>query len=190
MSGQIVNGEADISIAQASTIMMTDELHGISFLHSTSKGIIVAVFRQPPSSSIRDILTSAFQLGVWTSAFITWIVLIVSIRVIFRINNVCGNVEIEDEMFAVESSWWALSSSCYMGNFIFDPTGFILLDSINSIELLDPRLVFDPTFKVIETRFCFWMLLSLVYIRRLFNFPHLHLIHGDCTNKRLWRPKG
>jgi hypothetical protein len=140
MSGQIVNDEADISISQASTIMMTDQLHGISFLHPTSVGVIVAIFRQPVALGIRDMTYSAFNLQLWVCLVAVWIMILVCLRIAsevlvqFGYNNYGGEglgydesvhvtgttlpilavhdpLQIEDIEFVKESGWWAISAT-------------------------------------------------------------------------------
>jgi len=90
MSGQVVNGEADISISQASTIMMTDQLHGISFLHPTSVGYLVAIFRQPAAIGIRDVASKAFQPLTWICLLAQWIFIIICLHIAYKIAHHCN----------------------------------------------------------------------------------------------------
>jgi hypothetical protein len=94
MAAQILNGEADLAISQASMVMlqMPDSwsnrsfrftvLDFISYLHPTSATRLTAIFRQPDASSARDIITSTFSLQMWIGWIAVWILILLSVLVI------------------------------------------------------------------------------------------------------------
>lgn len=117
MVAQLINKEADISIAQASMIMMINTLSGVSFLHPSSEGIFIALFKQPSRSSSTDLLISAFSAYSWIFYFLSWVIIVVSIHfVTFCIRsstNECLNAN--DDAFTKEKIMWAFAFACGKG---------------------------------------------------------------------------
>lgn len=116
MVAQLVNKEADLSIAQASMIMMINDLSAITFLHATSAGQFAAIFRQPGSQA--NLTISAFSKHSWTFYFVTWIIIVVSVYVIqfMRVWVHDGHVSGRDVAFTKNVIFWALTTMCVKGD--------------------------------------------------------------------------
>jgi hypothetical protein len=92
MSAQVLNGEADLAIAQTSMIMM--QMPGyhakfagvpfISYLIPTSAARLTAIFRQPDAHTAKNIITSTFTTEMWIYWFFLWIIVILSLIVVQR----------------------------------------------------------------------------------------------------------
>ncbi|OXA57913.1 Glutamate receptor ionotropic, kainate 2 [Folsomia candida] len=116
-SGQVVNEEADFSISQASTIMMLDQIHGITFLHSTSTGTLVAIFRQPHLSSIRDIILTVFHPYLWLCYLLVWTILLICLKIMFNVLKHHEMILPGDAKFIKDSPLmlWAISATANLG---------------------------------------------------------------------------
>ncbi|OXA55455.1 uncharacterized protein LOC110849266 [Folsomia candida] len=127
---QVLSNEAEFSIAQATLLPWNVKV--FDFLFPTSKGFLVAAFRQPPSNSVRNILTASFPPVLWLVLFIFALIFIISIKVLHfgktfyneRVCSVIKSVDINEEeeeeeeegwmdaLLALDASYWVLVTFC------------------------------------------------------------------------------
>lgn len=131
MTGQIVNGEAELCIGQASMVMMLDALPWISYLIPTSSGKLTFIFQQPRST--KDILCAAFSYQIWICWLLIWICIAASWVIVnhvwskfysshviseeFKVNDDTScKTELESRMHGcTELFLWCFATMCLKG---------------------------------------------------------------------------
>ncbi|CAL8133751.1 unnamed protein product [Orchesella dallaii] len=112
MASQLVYEGADISISLSAMLISTDVLESISFLHPTSTGQFMALFRQPKASSYRNLMTSVFSNNTLACYVTMWFIIVFSIRILssFQLKmKICKEWDLD---FVKESSSWAIATAC------------------------------------------------------------------------------
>ncbi|CAL8102631.1 unnamed protein product [Orchesella dallaii] len=112
MASQLVYEGADISISQSAMLISTDVLESISFLHPTSTGQFMALFRQPKASSYRNLMTSVFSNNTLACYVAMWIIIVFGILILssFQLKmRICKEWDLD---FVKESASWAIATAC------------------------------------------------------------------------------
>ncbi|CAL8095559.1 unnamed protein product [Orchesella dallaii] len=115
MAAQLINEEGDLSIAQASMLLMINQLNGISFLHPSSTGQFVALFRQPKASSYKNLLTSVLTTQCWKFYFITWGIIVGTVVCIWFLQRQFSKPTEMDLAFVKGAVMWAVTTACVIG---------------------------------------------------------------------------
>lgn len=76
---------------------------------------IYAYFKQPPSSSVRNIFTQTFTTGLWVAAFLLWIFIVFVLKVTVKIKTKRKDSSVEDKLVAQDGILWAASVICQQG---------------------------------------------------------------------------
>lgn len=137
MAAQLINNEADLSIAQASMLLMINELKGVSFLHSTSAGQFVALFQQPNRNSDRRLLSSVLSNHTWISCCFTWVAIIGVMYGVLYVRNKLFILDEREESQRISIVFWAFTTATMRGNVRFPLNLYSFLLFIINI----PRLV-------------------------------------------------
>lgn len=111
LARQILDDEAEFSIAQSTLLM--NKIKVFDYLYPTSRGILAASFRQPPSNSVRNILTASFPLSLWAVLGVFALIFVGSIKLMwFGRVWLCGGDKREDEELAEDAGYWILVTYC------------------------------------------------------------------------------
>jgi len=108
---QVVEGEATLSITISS--MLPYRLEAFNFLFPSSLGGLTVSLLQPPSHSIRNLVSSIFTFSVWISAFCTSALifgLLKIVRLLKRQSLIY--LQVGDEKVLQESTFWILITFC------------------------------------------------------------------------------